>query len=101
MEKVIENFLKYVKIDTQSAEGTEASPSTAKQHNLAKILVSQLKEMGAQEVTYDEAHCYVYATVPASHGCEGAPVIGFIAHMDTSPAVTGDGVKPRIVENYQ
>ena len=95
------NFLKYVKIDTQSAEGTEASPSTAKQHNLAKILVSQLKEMGAQEVTYDEAHCYVYATVPASHGCEGAPVIGFIAHMDTSPAVTGDGVKPRIVENYQ
>lgn len=101
MEKVIENFLKYVKIDTQSVEGTEASPSTAKQHNLAKVLVSQLKEMGAQEVTYDEAHCYVYATVPASHGCEGAPVIGFIAHMDTSPAVTGDGVKPRIVENYQ
>ena len=56
--------------------------------------------MGADEITYDKEHCYVYASVPASAGCENAPVLGFIAHMDTSPAVTGAGVKPRIVEQY-
>lgn len=56
--------------------------------------------MGAEEITYDREHCYVYASVPAADGCEDAPVLGFIAHMDTSPAVTGTNVKPRIVENY-
>ncbi|MBD5548566.1 MAG: peptidase T [Lachnospiraceae bacterium] len=100
MTKVIENFLEYVKIDTQSSEESTDTPSTPKQHDLAKILVRQLQEMGAEEITYDEERCYVYATVPASAGCEDAPVIGFIAHMDTSPAVTGAGVKPRIVEDY-
>lgn len=100
MTKVIENFLEYVKIDTQSSEEGTDTPSTPKQHDLAKVLVRQLQEMGAEEITYDEEHCYVYATVPASAGCGDAPVIGFIAHMDTSPAVTGAGVKPRIVEDY-
>lgn len=100
MERVIENFLEYVKIDTESAEGSMSTPSTQKQHNLAKVLVRQLKEMGAEEIAYDVEHCYVYASVPASEGCEASPVIGFIAHMDTSPAVTGAGVKPWIVENY-
>lgn len=100
MKKVIENFLTYVKIDTQSSEESFETPSTQKQHNLARILVSQLTDMGAEEITYDKEHCYVYASVPASKGCEDAPVIGFIAHMDTAPAVTGAGVKPRIVENY-
>ena len=100
MKKVIENFLEYVKIDTQSSEEGTGTPSTSKQHNLAEILVRQLKEMGAEEITYDKEHCYVYASVPASKGCEDAPVIGFIAHMDTSPAVTGAGVNPRIVEDY-
>lgn len=100
MTKVIENFLEYVKIDTQSSEESTDTPSTAKQHDLAKVLVRQLQEMGAEEITYDEERCYVYATVPASAGCGDAPVIGFIAHMDTSPAVTGAGVKPRIVEDY-
>lgn len=100
MTKVIENFLEYVKIDTQSSEESTDTPSTPKQHDLAKVLVRQLQEMGAEEITYDEEHCYVYATVPASAGSEDAPVIGFIAHMDTSPAVTGAGVKPRIVEDY-
>ena len=99
MTKVIENFLEYVKIDTQSSEESTDTPSTPKQHDLAKVLVKQLQEMGAEEITYDEEHCYVYATVPASAGCGDAPVIGFIAHMDTSPAVTGAGVKPRIVED--
>lgn len=56
--------------------------------------------MGAQEITYDEEHCYVYATVPASEGCENTPVLGFISHMDTASPVSGANVKPRVVENY-
>ena len=75
-------------------------PSTMKQHDLASLLAKQLQEMGAEEITYDREHCYVYASVPASAGCEEDPVIGFIAHMDTSPAITGAGVKPRIIEDY-
>lgn len=100
MERVIERFLEYVKIDTQSSEESSTMPSTLKQHDLAGLLERQLREMGAQEIVYDKEHCYVYASVPASAGCEEAPVIGFIAHMDTAPAVTGTGVKPRIIENY-
>ena len=100
MTKTIENFLRYVKIDTQSSEESTTTPSTMKQHDLAGLLVSELEAMGATEITYDKEHCYVYATVPASAGCENAPVLGFIAHMDTSPAVTDTNVKPRIVENY-
>ncbi len=100
MSRVIENFLEYVKIDTESAEGSGTTPSTLKQHDLARLLTRQLQEMGAQEITYDKERCYVYASVPASKGCENAPVLGFIAHMDTSPAVSGAGVKPRIIEDY-
>ncbi|MCM1540897.1 MAG: peptidase T [Blautia sp.] len=100
LSKTIENFLQYVVIDTQSDETTGTTPSTAKQHDLARLLERQLKEMGAVEITYDQEHCYLYASIPASQGCEDAPVLGFIAHMDTSPAVTDTGVKPRIVENY-
>lgn len=100
MSNTIEKFLRYVKIDTQSDEASTATPSTAKQHELAKVLVSELEAMGASEITYDKEHCYVYASVPAAEGCEDGSVLGFIAHMDTSPAVTGAEVKPRIVENY-
>lgn len=100
MERVIERFLEYVKIDTQSSEGSSTMPSTMKQHDLASLLEKQLGEMGAEEIVYDKEHGYVYASVPASSGCEDAPVIGFIAHMDTSPAVTGAGVNPRIIEDY-
>ncbi len=100
MEKVIDNFLKYVQIDTESEEGSMTFPSTQKQHELAKVLAGQLQEMGAEEITYDMKHCYVYASIPASKGCESSPVVGFIAHMDTSPAVTGAGVNPRIIESY-
>ena len=100
MSKVIEKFLNYVKIDTRSDENSTACPTTAKQHNLAKLLVKELEAMGADEITYDKEHCYVYATVPATKGCENRPVLGFIAHMDTAPAVTGENVKPRIIENY-
>ena len=100
MEKVIELFLEYVQIDTESAEESTTMPSTMKQHDLAALLEKQLQEMGAEEIVYDKEHCYVYASIPATAGCEDAPVIGFIAHMDTSPAVTGAGVKPRIIVNY-
>lgn len=100
MTKTIEYFLQYVKTDTQSCETAKTTPSTEKQHNLAHLLVSQLTRMGASDITYDREHCYVYASIPASPGCENRPVLGFIAHMDTSPAVTGADVKPRIVESY-
>lgn len=100
MPKTIENFLRYVKIDTCSDSTSESTPSTMKQHDLARILADELAAMGAQEIVYDRELCYVYASVPASKGCEDAPVLGFIAHMDTSPAVSGKDVKARIVEQY-
>lgn len=100
METVIDRFLRYVQIDTCSDENSGSHPSTAKQHDLAGLLAQELEEMGAAEITYDREHCYVYATVPASDGCEDRPTVGFIAHMDTSPAMSGAGVKPRIVKNY-
>lgn len=100
MNNVIERFLRYVQIDTCSDEDSTTHPSTQKQHDLAQLLSEELAAMGACEITYDREHCYVYATVPASTGCEDRPVVGFIAHMDTSPAMSGAGVKPRIVREY-
>ena len=100
MDKTIEKFLRYACIDTQSDETSKSCPSTAKQHNLAKLLVKELEEMGATEIAYDKEHCYVYATIPASEGCENCKTLGFISHMDTSPAVTDTDVKPAIIENY-
>ena len=100
MSKTIDNFLRYVKVDTCSDEESPSMPSTMKQHNLAAMLAEELTAMGAGELTYDKEHCYVYASIPASEGCEKAPVLGFIAHMDTSPAVSGTDVKPRLVEQY-
>ena len=98
---VIEKFLRYVKIDTQSDDTTGTSPSTMKQHDLAKLLVSELKEIGASDIIYDEAHCYVYATIPSNiNDGKDRPAIGFISHMDTSDEVSGKNVKPRIVEKY-
>lgn len=100
METVIDRFLRYVQIDTCSDENSGTHPSTAKQRDLAGLLARELEEMGAAQITYDRERCYVYATVPASDGCEDRPTVGFIAHMDTSPAMSGAGVKPRIVKNY-
>ncbi len=100
MSETIDRFLKYVRIDTCSDEDSQTVPSTGKQHDLAEVLAEELEAMGASEITYDREHCYVYASVPASEGCEKAPTLGFIAHMDTSPAVSGANVKPRIVKEY-
>ena len=97
---VIDRFLEYVKIDTCSDEESGTSPSSMKQHDLAKLLYEQLLAMGAADVHYDKEHCYVYGFIPASEGCEDAPTVGFIAHMDTSPAMSGTNVKPRLVKDY-
>lgn len=100
LEKVADRFIRYVKIDTQSREElSDQVPSTEKQRDLAKLLYRELIDMGASEVRYDEAHCYVYAVIPANLDRE-VPAIGFIAHMDTSDAVSGANVKPRLIENY-
>ena len=97
---VIEKFLRYVKIDTQSNDSTMTHPSTAKQHDLAKLLKDELIAIGASDVYYDEEHCYVYAVIPSNMEGEQGPKLGFISHMDTSDEVSGKDVKPRIVENY-
>ncbi len=98
MSEVTERFFKYVKIDTQSQDDVEAFPSTEKQKVLAKLLVEELKEMGASSPHMDE-YGYVYASIPANI-TEKVPVIGFIAHMDTSPSVSGKDVNPRIEKNF-
>ena len=95
---VVQRFLRYVKIDTQSMHNTPAIPSTEKQKDLGRLLMKELEELGAQDIRMCSAGC-VYATIPAN--CEtDAPVVGFIAHMDTTPDVTGTNVCPRIVRNY-
>ena len=100
---VIEKFLRYVKIDTESLSDQEQVPSTEKQKDLGRLLVEELQAMGAEDPHMDD-HGYVYAWIPATVAEDDSraqgPVIGFIAHMDTSEAVTGKDVKPRIVENY-
>jgi len=97
---VIEKFLRYAKVDTQSDETTGTSPSTMKQHDLAKMLFEELNAIGVSDVYYDEEHCYVYGSIPANNNNEKSPAIGFISHMDTSDAVSGKDVKPRIVQDY-
>ena len=100
MEKVTDRFLRYVQIDPQSDEEGTGTPTTEKQHELARLLVEELTKMGAEEITYDKEHCYVYASIPATEGMEKKPVMGFISHMDTSPAVSGANVRPRIITAY-
>lgn len=95
---VIERFLKYVTFDTQSDESTGVTPSTPKQMVFAKYLKEELEVLGLEEITLDEQG-YLYATLPANTDHE-VPVIGFIAHMDTSPDMSGANVNPRIVKEY-
>ncbi len=97
---VIQRFLRYVKIDTQSSEESGTHPSTEKQKNLGRLLYKELKELGAQDVVYDEEHNYVYGKIPATDGGKSKKVLGFIAHMDTSPETSGAGVNPQIHEAY-
>ncbi len=96
---VLDRFLRYVSYDTQSREGAEAYPSTPGQLVLLEDLVSELRGMGLQDAAIDQ-HGYVTATVPATTGKSGVPVIGFIAHVDTSPEMSGAGVKPIVHHAY-
>ncbi|HEY8780245.1 MAG TPA: peptidase T [Mucilaginibacter sp.] len=97
---VTERFLKYVTIDTQSDPASASFPSTEKQKNLGKVLVSELKAIGISDAHLDEFG-YVYATVPANTEKEKVPVICFCAHMDTSPDCSGNDVRPIVHKNYQ
>ena len=100
-EAVLDRFLRYVKIDTQSAEDQPTTPSTRKQLNLANLLAKELTALGAQNVRVSEFGI-VYATVPGNLADNSkVPVIGFISHMDTSPAVSGENVNPIIHKKYQ
>src|ERR1700752_375311 len=100
-ESAMDRFLRYVKIDTQSAEDQTTTPSTRKQLNLANLLAKELTALGAENVRVSEFGI-VYATVPGNLPDNSkVPVIGLIAHMDTSPAVSGENVQPTIHKNYQ
>ncbi|GIV29035.1 MAG: hypothetical protein KatS3mg028_0101 [Bacteroidia bacterium] len=96
---VVERFIRYVQIDTQSDPNSTTFPSTEKQKNLGKLLVEELKQMGLSNAEMDE-HGYVYAELPANTDKQ-VPVIFFCAHMDTSPDCSGKDVKPIIHKNYQ
>jgi tripeptide aminopeptidase len=98
MTSVSDRFLKYTRIDTQSDEASPTYPSTAKQFDLARVLVDELLALGLKDAHVDE-NCYVMATLPANQGGI-VPVIGFIAHMDTSPDISGTGVNPKVWEHY-
>lgn len=98
MQHIIDRFISYVTIDTESDPNSNTTPSTAKQWDLANKLVEELKAMGMQDVTIDE-NAYIMATLPSNVDHE-VPTIGFVSHFDTTPDFTGANVKPQIVENY-
>ena len=95
MEKILDRFLRYISVDTQSNEESESQPSTAKQLNLLKMLKDELTALGV-EATLDE-YGYVMASIP---GSVDAPAVGFIAHVDTAPDASGADIKPQIIEKY-
>ena len=97
MEKLLDRFLRYVAVDTQSDENSESQPSTAKQLNLLRMLRDELLAMGV-EATLDE-YGYVMATLPSNIDAQ-VPAVGFISHVDTSPDASGTGVKPQLIPNY-
>lgn len=98
MQHIIDRFISYVTVDTESDSSSNTCPSTEKQWDLANKLVEELKQIGLEDVTIDE-NAYVMATLPSNVEHE-VPTIGFIAHFDTSPDFSGANVKPQIIENY-
>ncbi len=97
-QHLIDRFISYVTVDTESDPESTTTPSTLKQWDLANALVEELKKIGLQDVTIDK-HAYIMATLPSNVAHE-VPVIGFIAHFDTTPDFTGANVNPQIIENY-
>lgn len=98
MQHIIDRFISYVTIDTESDPNSQTTPSTQKQWNLANKLVEELKAIGLEEVTIDDK-AYIMATLPSNVDHE-VPTIGFVSHFDTSPDFSGANVKPQIIENY-
>ena len=94
-----DRFLKYVAFDTQSDENSESFPSTEKQRVLLEYLADEMRSLGLSEVEVDQ-YGYVMGTLPASEGYGESPVIGFIAHVDTSPDMSGANVRPQTIECY-
>lgn len=97
--RAIDRLLNYVTVFTTSDDDSTTVPSTSRQFDLANQLVDELKALGIADAHVDDK-CYVYASIPAAPGCENAPAIGLIAHMDTAPDFCGENVKPQIIENY-
>jgi len=97
-QHIVNRFISYITIDTESDPNSESTPSTAKQWDLANKLVEELKSIGMQDVTID-GNAYIMATLPSNVNHD-VPTIGFISHFDTSPDFTGANVKPQIIENY-
>lgn len=98
MEKLIERFIKYARINSQSSNNTGTHPSTAHQFDIARALEAELKEVGLSDVNLSKT-CYITATLPSNMDIQ-TPVIGFIAHMDTSPDMTAENVQPKLITNY-
>ena len=98
-KKVRDRLIRYAKVDTQSMNGSEQVPSTAKQFDLARILRDELIEIGAADVRLDEKCCVVYGKVPGNTA--GSRKLGFVAHLDTAPGVSGTDVKPWVLMDYQ
>lgn len=97
---LVDRFVAYAKVHTTSSESSDTYPSTARQFDLARILVAELLALGLQDAAVDE-NCYVTATLPATPGCEKVPVIAFISHMDTYPEVSGENVVPTFHHGYK
>ena len=103
-QSALDRFLRYAKIDTQSKDDSESYPSTQKQFDLLNLLLAELKELGLRDASIDR-YGYVMATLPSNippgHPAHGkVPVIGLVAHVDTSPSASGTGVKPQVIRNY-
>ena len=98
--RAYERFLTYAKIHTQSSEDTGVTPSTPVQWDLARVLEQELRDLGVQNVKLDEQWCIVTGHIPATTGMEHVPALGFLAHMDTAPAFSGENVNPVLHENY-
>lgn len=94
-----DRFLEYISFDTKADPSSETFPSSAKELVLLNHLADQMREMGMTEVEVD-SHGYAMGTIAASEGCQGAPVLGFVAHVDTAPDMSGADIKPQIIENY-
>lgn len=99
MMRAYERLIRYAQVYTTSDPDNEVWPSTARQFDLARMLVEELKALGVADARVD-GQCYVYGSIPATHGCEDKPALGLIAHMDTAPDAPGEHVKPMLHEHY-